>query len=56
MADQTAAPPSGYVMGLLGASGGYDEGHLIGAEDPRRFCGLATSLKAQPLAKLRSAT
>lgn len=56
MADQTAAPPRGYVTGILGASGGYDEGHLIGAEDPRRFCGFATFLKAQPLANVPDPT
>ena len=38
--------PPGYVTGVLGASGGYDEGHLIGADDHRRFCGVATFLKA----------
>jgi agmatinase len=42
--------PSNYVTGILGASGGYDEGHLIAAEDSRRFCGVATFLKA-PLLK-----
>lgn len=46
---ETAAPPANYVTGLLGASGGYTEGHLIGADDPRRFGGLATFLKAPPL-------
>jgi agmatinase len=56
IADRSAAPPEGYVTGLLGASGGYDEGHLVGAEDPRRFCGFATFLKAQPLASLAGAT
>jgi agmatinase len=38
--------PANYVTGVLGASGGYDEGHLISAEDPRRICGIATFLKA----------
>ncbi len=38
--------PAGYVTGVLGASGGYDEGHLIAADDHRRFCGIATFLKA----------
>jgi len=38
--------PTGYVTGVLGAAGGYDEGHLIAAGDPRRFCGVATFLKA----------
>src|SRR5438552_668779 len=42
--------PANYVTGVLGASGGYDEGHLIAAEDPRRICGIATFLKA-PLLK-----
>lgn len=56
MADQNATPPPGYVTGLLGTSGGYDEGHLVGAEDPRRFCGFATFLKAQPLASLPNPT
>lgn len=42
--------PPNYVAGILGASGGYDEGHLISAEDSRRFCGVATFLKA-PLLK-----
>jgi hypothetical protein len=42
--------PANYVTGILGASGGYDEGHLISAEDSRRFCGVATFLKA-PLLK-----
>jgi guanidinobutyrase len=56
MADRAATPPPGYVTGLLGASGGYDEGHLVGAEDPRRFCGFATFLKAQPLASLPKPT
>jgi agmatinase len=52
MADQLTTPPKTYVTGLLGASGGYDEGHLVGAEDPRRFCGFATFLKARPLANV----
>lgn len=56
MVDPAATPPPGYVTGLLGASGGYDEGHLVGAEDPRRFCGFATFLKAQPLASLPDPT
>ena len=38
--------PANYVTGVLGASGGYDEGHLIAADDPRRICGIATFLKA----------
>ena len=38
------------MTGILGASGGYDEGHLIAADDSRRFCGVATFLKA-PLLK-----
>jgi arginase family enzyme len=42
--------PTGYVTGILGASGGYDEGHLIAADDTRRFIGIATFLKA-PLLK-----
>jgi len=42
--------PANYVTGVLGASGGYDEGHLIAAEDSRRICGIATFLKA-PLLK-----
>ena len=42
--------PANYVTGILGASGGYTEGHLISAEDSRRFCGVATFLKA-PLLK-----
>ena len=37
--------PANYVTGILGASGGYTEGHLISAEDSRRFCGVATLLK-----------
>jgi agmatinase len=41
--------PSNYVTGLLGASGGYTEGHLVGVDEPRRFCGLATFLKAPPM-------
>jgi agmatinase len=42
--------PASYVTGILGASGGYTEGHLISADDSRRFCGVATFLKA-PLLK-----
>lgn len=38
--------PANYVTGVLGASGGYDEGHLVAAGDSRRFCGIATFLKA----------
>jgi agmatinase len=45
MANASAPPPT-YVTGLLGASGGYTEGHLVAASEPRRFCGLATLLKA----------
>jgi agmatinase len=56
MADHLTAPPRAYVTGLLGASGGYDEGHLIGADDPRRFCGFATFLKAPPLANVADPT
>jgi guanidinobutyrase len=48
--------PAGYVTGVLGASGGYDEGHLIAADDPRRFCGIATFLKAPLLDRVDSAT
>ena len=42
--------PANYVTGVFGASSGYDEGHLIAADDPRRICGIATFLKA-PLLK-----
>jgi len=42
--------PANYVTGILGASGGYDEGHLVAADASRRFCGVATFLKA-PLLK-----
>lgn len=38
--------PTNYVTGVLGAAGGYDEGHLIVADDYRRICGIATFLKA----------
>jgi len=48
--------PAGYVTGVLGASGGYDEGHLIAAEDHRRFCGIATFLKAPLLDRVEDAT
>ena len=50
MASSKIEIPANYVTGILGASGGYDEGHLISAEDSRRFCGVATFLKA-PLLK-----
>ncbi|HEX8012955.1 MAG TPA: agmatinase [Casimicrobiaceae bacterium] len=38
--------PANYVTGVLGAAGGYDEGHLIATDDYRRICGIATFLKA----------
>src|SRR5436190_8937493 len=44
--------PAGYVTGVLGAAGGYDEGHLIAAEDHRRICGIATFLKAPLLERV----
>lgn len=50
MATSKVDLPAGYVTGILGASGGYDEGHLIAADDTRRFIGVATFLKA-PLLK-----
>jgi len=50
------APPPNYVTGLLGASGGYTEGHLVSADEPRRFCGLATFLKAPPLDRVTDPT
>jgi guanidinobutyrase len=50
MASSKVELPPGYVTGILGASGGYDEGHLIAADDTRRFIGVATFLKA-PLLK-----
>jgi agmatinase len=50
MASNNIEIPANYVTGILGASGGYDEGHLIAADDPRRFIGIATFLKA-PLLK-----
>jgi agmatinase len=56
MADQGTALPPSYVTGLLGASGGYAEGRLVAAEDPRRFCGFATFLKAQPMAAIPDPT
>jgi len=46
--------PASYVTGVLGAAGGYDDGHLIATDDPRRFCGIATFLKA-PLLEHASA-
>ena len=49
MAKPGTSVPQNYVTGILGASGGYTEGRLIGAEDHRRFCGLATFLKAPPM-------
>ena len=51
MNDRIEMPP-GYVTGVLGAAGGYDEGHLIAADDHRRICGIATFLKAPPLANV----
>jgi agmatinase len=48
MDNKSILPPS-YVTGILGASGGYTDGHLISADEPQRFCGLATFLKAPPL-------
>lgn len=48
--------PASYVTGVLGASGGYDEGHLIAADDQRRFCGIATFLKAPLLERTPDAT
>ena len=53
---QEGAPPANYVTGLLGASGGYTEGHLVSAEDPRRFGGLATFLKAPQMDRVADAT
>ena len=55
MTERGGLPPN-YVTGLLGASGGYKEGHLISADDPRRFCGLATFLKAPPLERVADPT
>lgn len=46
---KTSLPP-GYVTGILGASGGYDEGRMVTTEDYRRFSGIPTFLKA-PLLK-----
>ena len=48
--------PSGYVTGVLGATGGYDEGHLIAADDYRRLCGIATFLKAPLLESVADPT
>ena len=44
--------PQNYVTGILGAAGGYADGALVGAADHRRFCGLATFLKAPPMGSL----
>jgi len=46
MADTGTELAPTYVTGLLGASGGYTDGNLISAGDHRRFCGLASFLKA----------
>lgn len=56
MVDTSTSLPSNYVAGILGASGGYTEGNLISAEDHRRFCGLATFLKAPLMASVAEPT
>jgi guanidinobutyrase len=48
--DRKTSVPVHYVTGILGASGGYDEGRMVTTEDYRRFCGIPTFLKA-PLIK-----
>jgi agmatinase len=55
MTEEGILPPS-YVTGLLGASGGYTEGHLVSADEPRRFCGLATFLKAPQMDRISEPT
>lgn len=56
MASRSVEIPANYVTGILGASGGYDQGHLISAEDSRRFCGVATFLKAPLLSAVDKPT
>jgi len=56
MADSGTSVPRNYVTGILGASGGYTEGRLVRADDPRRFSGFATFLKAPPLDSISGAT
>src|SRR5918998_335872 len=48
--------PQNYVTGLLGAAGGYADGALVSADDHRRFCGLATFLKAPPMGGIADPT
>ena len=56
MIDRGTSVPPNYVTGILGASGGYNEGRLVRADDYRRFSGFATFLKAPPLDSVRDAT
>ena len=39
-------PPANVVTGLLGAAGGYTDGHTVTTEDHRRFWGVPTFLRA----------
>ena len=46
---ETPRLPKEHVIGILGAAGGWRDGHLVLAEDDRRFSGIPTLLKAPPL-------
>jgi len=52
MVDPNIHMPQNYVTGILGAAGGYADGALVSAADHRRFCGLATFLKAPPMGSI----
>jgi len=55
MTDQLI-PPENVVTGLLGAAGGWTDGHLVGTEDHRRFWGIPTFLRAPPLKDVEKPT
>jgi len=55
MTDQLI-PPENVVTGLLGAAGGWTDGHLVGTEDHRRFWGIPTFLRAPPLKHVEKPT
>jgi guanidinobutyrase len=55
MSNSPTLPPN-HVTGLLGAAGGYTEGKMVSAEDPRRFWGVPTFLKAPLLKDVPDAT
>src|SRR6185295_17139315 len=55
MSDSTRIP-TGHVIGIQGAAGGYRDGNLILADDYRRFWGIPSLLKAPPLNEAKSPT